>query len=46
MMQLSISRCSVCSKKRLVDMAKERVCFACKQKVRRPVLPNASVMNN
>lgn len=38
MMKLSISRCSVCSKIRLVDKIKERnleknVCFACKQKL-------------
>lgn len=35
-MRLSISRCSVCSKIRLVDKIKESgkpVCFACKQKL-------------
>ncbi|MBI2579013.1 MAG: hypothetical protein HYW26_04855 [Candidatus Aenigmarchaeota archaeon] len=37
-MKLSISRCSECSKIRLVDRIKERnmeryLCFACKQKL-------------
>ncbi len=37
-MKLSISRCSQCSRIRLVDKVKEDwVCFACKQTVNREI---------
>lgn len=37
MMKLSISRCGICKKIRLVDKNKEskNICFACKQKVKK-----------